>query len=315
MNKTCLLLPALLFPVALTAQAPAPASAQAPAPAQTPAETPAQTSSLSLGEQVRAERPVVAKLLADLNYTEALQHAQALLPATRPVFDKTDNQTMVASCIHDIELGQAYRLAVETADAAGQWEKALEYAKEAKAIAAENAAAVQEPFSKMVTYYTHAGDRAKQVLADNADRIKELKGKVNPDPGEKQELGLALGVEKEVTEDAKWAKFFQTYIDAAKAETTAYDGLISVMEKKLQDEVNQIADYKAGKGEKSKWVEAVVSSPAYMEAQGDNAGKMRFLCRLAVLDPDNKKVQHQMDLLTGKAVEPAPKRPSHRKKN
>jgi hypothetical protein len=257
---------------------------------------------------------VVAKLLDDLNYSEALLHAQALLPATRPVFDKTNNQTMVASCIHDIELGQAYRLAVEAADAAGQWEKARDYAKEAKAIAAENYATVQDPFSKMVTYYTNAGDRVKRVLADNADRIKELKGKPSLDPGEKQELGLAMGVEKEAVDDAKWAKFFQTYIDAAKAETTAYDTLIAVMEKKLQDEANQISDYKAGKGEKTKWVEAVVSSPAYLEAQGDKAGKMRFLSRLAVLDPENKKVQHQMDLLTGKAVEPAPRHTIRKKK-
>ena len=300
MNPCSLLLPAFLLPAALVAQAPAPAQTAAPAP--------------TLGEQVRITRPVVEKLLADLNYQDALQRAQALLPATRPVFDKTDNQTMVASCIHDIELGQAYRLAVEAADAAGQWEKALDYAKEAKAIAADNYAAVQDPFAKMVTYYDAAGVRAKQVLVDNADRIKELKGKPTLDPGEKQELGLAMGVEKEVGDDAKWAKFFQTYIDAAKEETTAYDTLISVMEKKLQGEVDQIADYKAGKGDKAKWVEAVVSSPAYLEAQGDSAGKMRFLSRLAVLDPENKKVQHQMDLLTGKAVAPAPKHIVRKKK-
>jgi len=297
MNKSSLL-PAFFLPAALVAQAPAQPAAPAP----------------SLGEQVRATRPVVEKLISDLNYSEALQRAQALLPATRPAFDKTNNQTMVASCLRAIELGQAYRLGVESSDAAGQWEKALDYAKEAKAISVESYGIVKDPFEKMVTYYGAAGARAQQVLKDNAERIKELKGKASPDPSEKQELDLALGVEKEVGDDTKWAKFFQTYVDAAKAETTAYDGLIAVMEKKLQGEADQIADYKAGKGEKTKWVEAVVSSPAYLEAQGDKAGKMRFLSRLAVLDPESKKVQHQIDLLTGKAVEPAPKRPVHNKK-
>lgn len=292
MNKSSLLLPAIVLSSALSAQAPAP----------------------SLGEQVRATRPAVEKLMAELKFQEALRQAQALLPATRPAFDKTNNQTMVASCVRAIELGQAYRLAVEAADAAGQWEKALEYAKEAKAIAGESYAVVQQPFEKMVTYYNEAEAKAKQVLVDNADRIKELKAKQNLDPGEKQELDLALGVEKEVVDDAKWAKFFQTYVNAAKEETTAYDPLISVMEKKLQGEADQIAEYKAGKGDKLKWVEAVVSSPAYLEAQGDKAGKMRFLSRLAVIDPDNKKVQRQIDLLTGKAVEPAPKQIVRKKK-
>lgn len=292
MNKSSLLLPAIVLSSALSAQAPAP----------------------SLGEQVRATRPAVEKLMAELKFQEALRQAQALLPATRPAFDKTNNQTMVASCVRAIELGQAYRLAVEAADAAGQWEKALEYAKEAKAIAGENYAVVQQPFEKMVTYYNEAEAKAKQVLVDNADRIKELKAKQNLDPGEKQELDLALGVEKEVVDDAKWAKFFQTYVNAAKEETTAYDPLISVMEKKLQGEADQIAEYKAGKGDKLKWVEAVVSSPAYLEAQGDKAGKMRFLSRLAVIDPDNKKVQRQIDLLTGKAVEPAPRQIVRKKK-
>ena len=292
MNTSLILLPAIVLPAALAAQAPAP----------------------TLGEQVRATRPAVEKLMADLKFQEALQQAQALLPATRPAFDKTNNQTMLTSAIRAIDLGQAYRLAVEAADAAGQWEKALDYAKEAKAIAGESYATIQDPFSKMVTYYNGAEAKAKQVLIDNADRIKELKAKQNPDPGEKQELDLALGVEKEVADDAKWSKFFQTYLNAAKEETTAYDPLISVMEKKIQGEADQIAEYKAGKGDKLKWVEAVVSSPAYLEAQGDKAGKMRFLSRLAVIDPDSKKVQHQIDLLTGKAVEPAPKHVIRKKK-
>ena len=298
MNLSRVLLPAVFLPSALVAQAPA--AAPAPAP--------------SLGDQVRATRPIVEKLLADLNFTAALQQAQALLPATPPVFDKTNNQTMVTSCIHDIDLGQAYRLAVEAADAAGQWEKALDYAKAAKAVAADNYASVQAPFAKMVDYYIAAGKQANQTLTENAADIQRLKSKPNLDPGEKQELGLALGVEKDAADDAKWAKFFQTYINAAKEETTAYDPLISVMEKKIQDEADQVAAYKAGKGDKLKWVEAVVSSPAYLEAQGDKAGKMRFLSRLAVVDPDNKKVQHQIDLLTGKAVEPKRKQPERRKK-
>ena len=239
--------------------------------------------------------------MAELKFPEALTRAEVLLPATRPTFDKTSNQTLAQSCTANLDLAAAYRLAAEAADSAGAWEKALDDAKAAKSLAVESYAGVKEPFGQMVAYYTQAGIRAKQVLVENADRIKELKAKTNLDPGERQELDLALGVEKEVVDDAKWVTFFQTYLDVTKRDSEAFDPLVKLMEDKLKGEADQIADYKAGKGEKTKWVEAVISSPAYLEAQGDEAGKARWLYRLATLAPENKKVQRQLDILNGKA--------------
>jgi len=272
-------------------------SAQAPAP--------------SLGERVKAERPLIEKLMADLDFPEAQKRAEALLPAAMPVFDKKDNGTLVASCGIFLDLAEANRLALETSDSAGAWEKALDYAKTARSLTTECYGAIKEPFTQMVAYYTAMGARAKQVLKENADRIKELKAKTNLDPSERQELDLALGVEKEVGDDAKWVTFFQTYLDVAKRDSGLYDPLVKVMEDKLKGEADQIADYKAGKGEKTKWVEAVIYSPAYLEAQGDRAGKARWLYRLANLDPENKKVQHQLDILMGRT--PAPPAKSGRK--
>jgi len=269
--------------------------AQAPAPA------------LSLGDRVKAERPAIEKLMAELNYPEAMKRAEVLLPAAKPVFDKTDNQTMVRSCSTFLDAAEAHRLALETADAAGAWEKALDYARTAKALTAECYAGVKEPFGQAVAYYTQSGVRAKQVLEENDARIKELKAKTILDPGERQELDLAIGVEKEVGDSAKWVKFFQTYLDVTKRESETYVPMVKVMEDKLKGEADQVADYKAGKGETTKWVDAVISTPAYMEAQGDKAGKARWLYRLATLDPENKKVQHQLDVLNGRASGPAPK--------
>ena len=166
---------------------------------------------------------------------------------------------------------------------------------------------MKEPFTNTVAYYGQSGVRAKQVLEENDARIKELKAKTNLDPGERQELDLAIGVEKEVVDSAKWVSFFQTYLDVTKRESTAYDPLVKVMEDKLKGEADQVADYKAGKGEKTKWVEAVVSTPAYLEAQGDRSGRARWLYRLAALDPENKKVQHQLNIVHGRATAPAAK--------
>jgi hypothetical protein len=275
----------LLVPVALLAQAPV----------------------ASLGDRVKAERTVVEKLMAELSYPEAQKRAEALLPATRPVFDKANNQTLVQSCAAFLDLAEAYRLATETADAAGAWEKALDYAKAAKGLATECYAGVKDPFAQTVTYYTQAGARAKQVLEENDARIKELKAKTNLDPGERQELDLALGVEKEVVDCAKWVTFFQTYLDVTKRENSAYDPLVKVMEDKLKGEADQVADYKAGKGETAKWVEAVISTPAYLERFNDKTSKAQWLYRLATLDPESKKVQHQLDILNGKVAAPPAK--------
>ena len=268
----------LFLPAALVAQAPAP----------------------SLGDRVKSERLAIEQLWAELKYPEALARAEVLLPASRPAFDKTNNQTLVQSCTANLDLATAYRLAAEAADTAGLWEKALDYVKMARTLAMESYAGVKEPFEQSVAYYNQAGARAKQVLVENDARIKDLKGKGTLDPGERQELDLVLGVEKEVVDSAKWAKFFQTYLDVSKRESAAYDPMVKVMEDKLKGEADQVADYKAGKGERLKWVDAVISSPAYLEAQGDRAGRARWLYRLATLAPDNKKVQQQLDILNGK---------------
>ena len=287
--RTRISLSCLLMAPALVAQAPAPP----PAP--------------SLGDRVKAERVVVEKLIADLHYSEALKQAEALIPADKPAFDKKDNGTLVRSCADYLDLAQAHRLALDAADTAGAWEKALEHAKNAKALATESYDAIKVPFAGTLAYYQQSGLRAKQVLAENDARIKELKAKTPLDPGERQELDLALGVEKEVVDSAKWVTFFQTYLDVTKRESESYDSLIKLLDDKIQGEAKQVEDYKAGKGDKRKWVEAVISTPAYLEAQGDKAGKARWLHRLLILDPENKKVQRQLDILNGRTPEPLPK--------
>ncbi len=262
----------------------------------------AQAPAPSLGDRVKAERPAVEKLMAELKFKEALVQAEDLLPPARPTFDKTNNQTLVQSCGVFLDLAEANRLAAEAADSAGVWEKALDFAKAARSLAVECQAGLKEPFEKTVAYYKMAATRAQQVLDENDARIKELKGKPSLDAGDRQELDLALSVEKEVTDGTKWSKFFQVYLDVTKREATAYDPLVKVMEEKLKSETDQVAAYIPGGGVIAKWVEAVVSTPAYLEAQGDKAGQGRWLHRLALLDPENKKVQLQLDILYGRAV-------------
>lgn len=275
----------------------------------------AQAPQPSLGDKVKAERPVIDKLISEFNYPDAWKRAEALVPASMPPFDKKDNQTLVRSCGDYLDAAQAHHLALEAADTAGAWEKSLEHAKAAKALAVEAYTNIKEPFERTVAYYQQAGARAKQVLLENDARIKELRAKSTHDQGEQQELDIVAGVEKELVEDAKWATFFQTYLEVTKRESESYDGLIKLLEEKLQGEAKQVEEYTAAKGDKLKWVEAVISSPAYLEAQGSKAGQARWLYRLLILDPGNLKVQRQIDILHGRTPAPLPKpKPRHGKK-
>jgi hypothetical protein len=273
----------------------------------------AQAPAPSLGDRVKAERPAVEKLTAELDAPAAQKRAEALLPTARPTFDKTNLQTILNSGTAFLDAAEAYRLAAEAADSAGAWEKALEYAKAAQSLATECYAAVKEPLTQHVAYHNHVVLRSKQVLEENKDRIAELQAKANRDAGEQQELELVAGEQKAQVESAKWAKYFQTYLDFAKAQNSGFDPLVKVMEDKLKSEAEQVANYTAGDGDRLKWVEAVVSSQAYLEAQGDKAGQARWLYRLLVISPESKRVQHALDVLQGKAA-PAPAKPAKKAK-
>jgi hypothetical protein len=280
------------------------------------AQAPAQD--VPLGQRLRTERPEIDRLIAELQAREALKRAEALLPSVRPAFDKKDLQTQVASYSRFMELSQAYYLAFKAADASGHWEKALDYIKQAKAISIENYASVKEPFAQASQAYKNLAQNTRDsiqntraMLKDNQPYIQALRDKKDKDDGDKQQLDLVAkeeaGIpesEKKVGEAEKWSKQFLAFLDAAKEESERYEPFAASEEKRIQEQEAQIAEYKAGKGEKTKWVEAIVANPHTMDALTDRRDRMAFLYRLNALDPDNKKVLKQIDAMLGKASAP-----------
>jgi prefoldin subunit 5 len=291
-----LYLAATLFTPALVAQAPAP--------------------EVSLTQRLRTERPEVERLIADLKARDALKRAETLLPAAKPVFDKKDLQTQVASFAKFMDLSQAYYVAFKAADAAGYWEKALEYIKQAQALSGENYAAVKEPFTQAAQAYKNlaqntrnAIQHTKSMLKDNQTYIQSLREKKDKDDGDKQQLELVAKEEKnlpesekKVLEAEKWSQQFTTFLNIAKEESERYQPFAESEDKRIKDQEAQIADYKAGKGSKDKWVEAIAANPHTMDALTEKRDRIAFLYRLNALDPDNKKVQKQIDVVLGKAV-------------
>lgn len=262
----------------------------------------------SLGQRLRTERPEIERLINDLQPREALKRAEALLPSAKLAFDNTDARTQVQSHVHYLACSQAYYLAFKAANASGHWEKGLDYIRKAKETGDENYKVVKVAFAKVSENFRSSGERSQAVLTEHAVMIKELKEKKNPDPGEQQTLENVGKEEKNVIESQKWAKVFLSYIETAKQDSERYDAFVAFAEKQIKDQATQIEEYKAGKGDKGKWVEAIIANPSTYASYTDKKDLLGFLYRLNVLDPDNKKVFRQIDVVLGKAAPEPPRK-------
>lgn len=264
----------------------------------------------SVGQKLRTERPEIERLINELQPREALKRAEALLPVTKPAFDNTDARTQVQSYLNFLACSQAYYLAFKAANASGNWEQALDYIRKAQETGIENYKTVKEPFEKVSQNFRSSGERSQSVLTEHADMIKELRAKKNPDPGEQQTIDSAANEVKNVLEAEKWSKVFLSYVDSAKQDSERYGHFVTFAEKQLKDQATQIEEYKAGKGLKTKWVEAIIANPSSYAAYTEKKDLLGFLNRLNVLDPENKKVLRQIDVVQGKAAPTPEKKPA-----
>jgi hypothetical protein len=114
---------------------------------------------------------------------------------------------------------------------------------------------------------------------------------------------------KNIDEFEKRAVAFEGFIQNAKADSERYQPFVAYVEQLIKDQATQIEEYKAGKGEKTKWVEAIIANPSTYAAYTEKKDLMGFLYRLNVLDPENKKVLHQIDVVQGKASPDPVKKP------
>lgn len=262
----------------------------------------------SLSQRLKAERPEVDRLLEALQPAEALAKAEALLPATAPTWDNTDGNSQYRSWTLLPDYASAYYLASRAAVAAGQWEKALEHLKKAQAILKDNAAQAEAAFPKIANAYMQRAQMAQDALDARAGYTANIRARNNPNEEEKAHLAKVVEHEKVRAENEKWAKNFLGFAEMAKKDATRFDASVKTLEDRLKAEETQIAEYKAGKGEKSKWVDAIVSTPDYLSTSfPEKRARFEFLCRLAVLDPSNVKVSDAKDIELGKTPPPRPK--------
>jgi hypothetical protein len=270
--------------------------------AQAPAQTP--------GQRLAAERPEILHLMDSLQYPEAQAKAESLLPATKPVFDKATSRTLTLSTQAFVDTCNTYLMAYQAADTNGQWEKALEYLKTAQALAQENVDSGKEGLTKNRDDWKKDADTFRAFITKNADAIQALHAKTKLEDYEEASMAQVKTWEAKVAEGDKWSKFFQYYLDLANSSVADFTKFTAAQEQKIADQQKGIDDYKAFPGNKTKWVEAVISSKTYFE-NFSKPDKLSFLYRLAVLDPESIKVKNAINAMLGK---PLIEVPTHHKK-
>lgn len=272
-----------------------------------PAALVAQAPEVPLGQALRAAIPEVQQLLKEYKSREALARVEGILPATVPAWaDRTKPQEAYQSYMAYREYVQAFSLAAEAASFSGHWEKAMEYFTKARDLSKLNSEAVNEAFPPVVAYYKDMAARSKQTLEDNADFIKSLRSKANPDPGEKQQLDLIKGEEEAIQKNLKSADLFAGFLDTAKKEAAYYGSLYEQMAKQVESEKENLATYKF-KDDKVKYVDGIMSAKGFIEkAAPEKTDRVRYLYRLNVLDPKNQKVLRMLETETGLKLGAAP---------
>ncbi len=267
------------------------------------AQAPAQ---LGLSPELRAALPEAQKLVAEFKAREADVKLGALLPVEIPAWDKTGPQTQFASYTAYREYTYAFFLGAQAADAAGYWEKALERYRKASELAKTNADSVKATFPLIVDYYNNLVAGSKRTLEENADFIKELRAKADPDAGDKQQMDLIKAEEESAVKNQKSAQVFAGYIESAQKEADYYAKFGVGEEAQIQDQIDQLEKYKF-KNDKVKFVEGIMSSKTFLDQQfTEKAEKVRYLYRLNEMDPSNRKVTREIEQLTGVILAAAP---------
>lgn len=285
--------------------------AQAPAPAPKPADPFAEIKSLMV------ENP-----------SAAFEKAKAMLPATKPAFDKTSTKTAMESLTVWNGVLDVYSIAFNTASEAGRYEEAKEMAEKARDMAKEMQAEAIMPFMTVKKVWAKASEDATKSLArmaelnEKAQQAKELmatdpKGK-DPKVREKlnalfpreeeQELADLVANEATLKSNITNAKMVHGQVDGnlriLDTQIKGYNKPLEQIEKRIKDEQDELLKFKGNKVQYAAAVYKAVGTKVE-----NKPAALVALRRALVLDPTNKLIPHRIDVLLGKAVE-APEKPA-----
>ena len=259
--RTSSLLTLALVPAALIAQAPA---------------------ALTFSQRLATEGPVVEQLLKSFQPEQALAKAEAMLPASQPVFIKTDGTAARGCSFQFSDLARTYHLAGKAAISAGAWEKGRDYFIKAKDTAQENFDQTSAALTPAMAAWDGPMAAAKAALETGAARFAQLSAKQPLTPEETAELGNFTTHKNNITNGTMIHKVFNQDISTTKTERDAFGPMIDGSNKAIaaeKAEMDKVIASKKFKGSREKYLAAVLNAEN-LASRSTQQEKLNFLYRL-----------------------------------
>jgi len=243
------------------------------------------------------------------NPREALAILEEALADDPPPFDSTDANTAIESFSAYRSLAHTYYEAAQAAHDSGYWEKEPDFYNKSGQVVNDALGKLKEVFAKVSEGYELALKQVQAILEVNAEDIQKLKAKdeknyTNEDYDAKEKMDKWEKDQKEYQNGLQW---FKNNLADREKEAKTYNPdppfADQVMER-IDRQMAEINSYKAGPGDKSKWVEGIVASHAlYMANYTQQSDKINLAYRLMALAPESKTAPILLELLKGRATQ------------
>jgi DNA repair ATPase RecN len=243
------------------------------------------------------------------NPREALAMLEEVLAADPPAFDSTDASTAIESFTACRSLAHTYYEAAQAAHDSGYWEKEPDFYNKSGQVVTDALDKLREVFAKVSESYELQQKQVQALLEVNAEDIQKLKAKdekdyTNEDYDAKEKMNKWESDLKQFQEGIQW---FKNNLADREREAKTYNPdppfAAQVMER-IERQMAEINSYKAGPGDKSKWVEGIVASHAqYMANYKELADKIALAYRLMALAPESKTAPILLEVLKGRATQ------------
>lgn len=274
--------------------------------AQSPEAHPAASSAATdaLVQTLRTAIGETQEILKASRPREAQAKLAPLLAAPVPSWDRVDPQAQSNSRVIYSLYGFIFHLAGKAFDAGGDWEKSLEYYNRSKELYEINAENVKATFPLIAAHYKSLVEKSRAFLAEDAEYIKTLRAKQDPDLGDTEQLVLVDREEESIVSNLKQAETFQGHVESSQKEAEYYGRFAALEESWIKAQVEELEKYQF-KNNKVKFVEGIMASKGFLEKTfPELTDRVRYLYRLNVLDPSSDKVTKEIETLTGVRIEP-----------
>ena len=269
-------------------------------------------------QRYQAVQPELERLIIAMEYAEAINRVEAILPVVTPPFQK-DPEDPGVGIVSFQELDAIQSLHVYLGRAAvmgGDMEKALDNFRKAEEIAKLNAIEIEGVLSPLVEMWSEAIPTLEQLIQETEQMVEaveplrgqkaELEGKRRRNRAENERLAqidsTLAQVDERVSAVPQWqaelerapllVQQFNETIAVSKEDSTKFRSAIESMQEDLDAENELINDKFAG--DKVRYVDSVINTEENLARIANVADKVKFLNRLRHLDPQNQTVQQEL---------------------